>query len=56
MRWGRSPMLQLRDRKLNGACIVPETGGRLKSLQLLASIVLLLGMRLCAHCYMHYVI
>lgn len=23
-------MLQLRDRKLNGACIVPETGGKVK--------------------------
>lgn len=57
MRWGRSPMLQLRDRKLNGACIVPETVGKVKiSLQLLASIVLLLGVRLCAHCYVHYVI
>lgn len=30
MRWGRGPMLPLRDRKLNGACIVPETVGKVK--------------------------
>lgn len=30
MRWGRGPMLQLRDGKLNGACVVPETVGKVK--------------------------